>query len=314
MPLEIPTIKLNNGVQMPVFGLGTWQEHNVCQIVKDAIDMGYRLFDCGYICKIQRLIGTAFQEKLHQGVVTRKDLFIISKLWCNVRRPDLIAPAILKTLKNLETTYLDMVLIHWPMAFQQGEELHPKNVETGEYLYSNVDYIDTWKQLETLYRKKLIRAIGVSNFNMEQIQRILNNCAVFPQVNQMECHPYFHQKQLRTFCENNGIIVSSDLPLGPQEDEFENLNFIRDPNIEEIANRYRKYPEQILLKYNIQLGNVVIQNTHSKSSMAKNLNIFDFYLALEDMSYLNSFNRNERMLRFEEAKQHPYYPFNCDEF
>lgn len=129
-------------------------------------------------------MGAALKAKLTEGIVKRQDLFITSKLWNTFHRPDLVEPAIKKTLSDLGLEYLDLYLIHWPMAYKEGDDLFPKNADDSPAL-SNVDYVDTWKAMEALVSKGLAKNIGISNFNSEQIDRLLKNCSIKPVTNQV---------------------------------------------------------------------------------------------------------------------------------
>ncbi|XP_044252326.1 aldo-keto reductase family 1 member B1-like [Tribolium madens] len=277
---DIPITKLNNGVEIPVFGLAipkSFGDNNeVREVLVSAISLGYRLIDCA-IFENEEKIGVALQQLIKEGKTKREDLFIIGKLYCSNPRSNLIKPALITTLEKLQTTYLDLYLIHQPAAFND------KNLIA-------VDFVNTWKAMEELYREKLTRAIGLSNFNSKQIECILKNSAVCPQVNQIECHPYLNQARLRKYCSNNGITVISYSHLDSSRNSIrpENPNVFDDSRIKKNARRYNKTPIEIVLRYNLQLENVVISE-----SLIENVNFFDFYIAPEDMSYIATFDCEE---------------------
>jgi len=156
----------------------------VTQAVKDAIDIGYRHIDCAHVYGNEKEIGAAIQAKIAEGVVKREDLFITSKLWNTFHRPDLVEPALKKTLADLGLDYIDLYLIHWPFGYKEGEELFPTNPD-GTTALSDVDYLDTWKAMEAALSKGLAKNIGVSNFNSEQITRLLKNATIKPVTNQV---------------------------------------------------------------------------------------------------------------------------------
>lgn len=156
----------------------------VGEAVKHAIDCGYRHFDCAYFYGNEKEIGNAIREKILDGTVKREDLFIVSKLWNNCHRPDLVIPACKRTLENFGLEYLDLYLIHWPFAFKEGEELIPVD-EQGKAIPSDVDYIDTWKEMEKCVEQGFARSIGISNFNSEQIDRLLKVAKIKPVNNQV---------------------------------------------------------------------------------------------------------------------------------
>ncbi|VEN39847.1 unnamed protein product [Callosobruchus maculatus] len=259
MPLA-PKIKFNNGQEFPIFGLGTWKSKpgEVTQAVMDAIDVGYRHFDCAHVYGNEKEVGEALKKKMEEGVVTRDDLYITSKLWNTYHKPDMVEPALKTTLQNLGLKYLDLYLIHWPFALKI--EVHPylnqqklidfcksKNITITAYsplgspdrpwakpgdpqlledpkiksiAESDVDYLDTWKIMEDICRKGLAKSIGVSNFNKRQITRLLENAKIKPVVNQVECHPYLNQKKLTAFCKSKGIEIVGYSPLSTPDREW----------------------------------------------------------------------------------------------
>ncbi|EFA08082.2 Aldo-keto reductase family 1 member B10-like Protein [Tribolium castaneum] len=259
---DIPIAKLNNGIEIPVFGLAAPQVENVQLVVSS----NYRLMDCS-IFENEKRFGVALQQLIEGGKIRRKDLFLMSKFCCT-NTTNLVKAALLDTLKKLQVAYLDLYLIERPPACKDH------------------NLIETWEAMEGLYSEKLTRAIGLSNFNSKQIERILENCTIRPQVNQIQCHPYLNQAKLRKYCSNNGIAVISYSPLGARNNiQPESLDVLSDCRIKEIARRYNKTPTEIVLKYNVQLGNIVISDMLIESA-----NFFDFYLAPEDMSYISTFS------------------------
>lgn len=158
------------------------------QAVKDAIDIGYRHFDCAYVYCNEKEVGEAITAKIEEGVVTREDLFITSKLWNTFHSTHLVEPMIQETLKNLNLDYVDLYLMHYPMGYQEGDSLFP--LVDGKPIPSNVDYLDTWKGMEEVYEKGLAKNIGISNFNSVQIERLLDNCNVKPVTNQVSYFVY----------------------------------------------------------------------------------------------------------------------------
>lgn len=153
--------------------------------MKYAIDVGYRHIDTASIYANEKEIGTALNEKIKDGTVKREDMFIVSKLWCNEHNPAKVEKAIKKSLDNFGTDYLDLYLVHWPVAFEDGDDPYPMNAETSKVKMSSIDYVDTWKAMEAVLEKGLTKNIGISNFNSEQVERLLKNCKVKPVCNQV---------------------------------------------------------------------------------------------------------------------------------
>lgn len=318
MPPKVPNVILNNGKLMPALGLGTWKSKpgEVTQAVKDAIDAGYRHIDCALYYLNEEEVGAGIKAKISEGVVKREDLFITSKLWCNLMRPDLVEPTIKKSLGYLGVDYLDLYLIHWPTAFKQGDVYTPIGPD-GKTIYGDVDYVDTWKAFEELYRKGLTRSIGVSNFNKRQLTRILENATVKPVTDQVECHPYLNQKKLTAFCKSHDIVVTAYSPLGSPDRPWAKPTdpiLVKDPRILEIAAKYSKSPAQVILRYLHQIGVVPIPKSVTKSRIAENLDIFNFKLDANDVAVLDTFDCNGRVCQHSEGAGHPEHPFENDDY
>nr|CAD7397351.1 unnamed protein product [Timema cristinae] len=269
----------------------------VTQAVKDAIDAGYRHFDCAFAYGNEKEVGEALKVKLKEGVVKREDLFITSKLWNSFHRPDLVIPVLKKTLENLQLEYLDLYLVHWPMAFKEEGENMPRDA-AGNIIFSEVDYVDTWKAMEEAVKQGLTRSIGISNFNSEQITRLLKTATIKPVTNQVECHPYLNQKKLIEFCRSKDIVVTGYSPLGSPDSPFLKPGdplLLDDPKLKSLAKKYNKSPAQVVLRYSVQRGVVTIPKSVTKHRIQENLDIFDFELSKDDLAYLDSFDCNGRV-------------------
>ncbi|XP_074101240.1 aldo-keto reductase 1B-like [Cotesia typhae] len=314
---SIPTVTFYNGNKIPAIGLGTWRAVPglVGQAVKDAIDVGYRHFDCALVYGNEKEIGEALRAKIKEGVVKREDLFITSKLWNTYHKTESVEKGIRKSLTNLGLDYLDLFLIHWPFAFEETEDLFPLNPD-GTPAGTETDYLDTWKGMEAVFDKGLAKNIGISNFNSEQITRLLDNCRIKPVVNEVECQPYLTQKKLSAFCRERGMVIIAYSPLGTRDSHIRpwaksgDPFFLDHPKIKSIAEKYNKTPAQVVIRYQIDRGHVVIPKTTSKSRLVENLNVFDVKLSNEDMTIIDNFECNGRYGILSRWSSCPNYSFN----
>lgn len=311
---KTPLVNLSNGKSVPIVGLGTWKSKpgEVKQAVKDAIDAGYRHFDCAFIYQNENEIGEALQEKIGDGSVKREDLFITSKCWNTFHSRDKVFECLKKSLSLLKLDYLDLYLIHWPLGYKEDGELFPKD-ENGKFLYSDIDYLETWKAMEDCHKKGLVRSIGLSNFNSVQIKRICSNATIKPVMLQVECHPYLTQSSLIEFCKDLNIAVTAYSPLGSPDRPWakpDDPQLLEEPKIKEIGNKYNKSSAQVLLRYQVQRGVIVIPKSVTKQRIISNIQLFDFELTPEEMETITSFNRNYRVCHLSWASDHPFYPFS----
>lgn len=263
-------VKLNNGLEMPVIGLGVFQVEDgqvVIDSVKAAIRNGYRSIDTAAIYQNEEGVGQGIREALEENDLKREDLFITSKVWNADLGYQSTIDAFELSLKKLGLDYLDLYLIHWPV---EGK------------------YVESWKALETLYKTGKVKAIGMSNFQIHHLKEVMANAEIMPMINQVELHPMLSQVELREFLKENSIQVEAWAPL-MQGQLFENETLLQ------IANKYNKSIAQVVLRWHLQNGIVIIPKSIKEHRIQENANIFDFELTEEDMNQINALNQNHRV-------------------
>jgi len=320
-PIGSTVVKLNNGISIPALGLGTWKSRpgEVKAAVEAAIDAGYRHIDCAAVYGNEKEVGDALTSKMNQGI-KREEIFITSKLWNTKHAKDDVRPALMKTLKDLQLSYLDLYLIHWPTGFQAGDSNMPKDAD-GKVLYSDVHYNETWAEVEKAVDDGLVKSIGLSNFNSKQIDDVCNVARIKPAVLQCESHPYLIQKELINHAKNHGIVFTAYSPLGSPDRPWAKPgepSLLEDPNLLEVGKKFNKSPAQICIKWQIQRGNTVVPKSVTPSRIVENADLFDFELSEDDMKVVESFHRNWRACLpkvtvdgkdVPRDESHPFYPF-----
>ena len=259
------SVRLNNGIEMPQFGLGVYKAANGTEVttaVEAAIQAGYALIDTASF--YQNESGVAAGVK--NSGINREDIFLTSKVWNTDQGYESTLNAFEKTLKELEVDYLDLYLIHWPVGDR---------------------FLDTWRAFEKLYKEGYIKAAGVSNFQIHHLEKLLANSSLVPAVNQVELHPRLTQIELRDYCQQKNIQVESWSPLGRGR-------LLHEPTIEYVAKKYEKTPAQIIIRWHLQNELVVIPKSVTPERIAENADVFNFELSGEDMNVLNQLNMNER--------------------
>lgn len=256
---------LNNGVTIPCIGFGTYKaaEGDSSDSIVTAIKAGYRFFDTASFYETEVYLA----EALKRTGLPRKEVFITSKVWKAEMGYNGTMEAFERTLKNLDTDYLDLYLIHWPRYTLEGEWKQT--------------CIDTWKAMEALYKIGRIRAIGLSNFLPHHLDVILEHCTVKPMVNQLEIHPGYTQEAALRYCQERDILVQAWSPLGRQR-------VLQDSLIVELSSKYNVTPAQICLRYLLQRGINSIPKASSAARMQNNMDIFNFEITTEDMHRLNT--------------------------
>ncbi|XP_064335361.1 dihydrodiol dehydrogenase 3 isoform X2 [Camelus dromedarius] len=236
-------------------------------------------------------------------------------LWATFLRPELVRPALENSLKNLQLDYVDLYIIHFPMAMKPGEDPLPKD-ENGKVIFDTVDLCSTWEAMEKCKDAGLAKSIGVSNFNHKQLEKILNKPGLKhkPVCNQVECHPYLNQSKLLDFCKSKDIVLVAYSALGSHRDPKwvdQSLPvLLDDPLLGAIAKKHKQTPAVIALRYQLQRRVVVLAKSYNKKRIKENMQVFDFELTPEDMKAIDGLNRNLRYCDFLLGVGHPEYPFS----
>ncbi|CAH8509597.1 unnamed protein product [Schistosoma turkestanicum] len=308
------SIKMNNGHSIPIVGLGTWNSYpgQVGAAVKKALEVGYRHVDCAHVYGNEAEIGEALEDALHSLKLKREDIFVTSKLWTTHLRSENVRKACEVTLKNLRLKYLDLYLIHWPVAFQYSESLFPTD-SNGKLRLDNVPHEETWKEMEKLVDDGLVKSIGVSNFNKRQIENILKHCRIKPANLQVEIHANFPNTKLVEYAESVGLTVTAYAPLGSPDASPGRVDLLTEPRVLDIAKHHGKTPAQVLLRYLIQRNLIVIPKSVTPKRIEENFQVMDFQLSKEEMHDLHTKGLNERQLEVSPMAAHPEYPFK-DEY
>jgi 2,5-diketo-D-gluconate reductase A len=264
----VPSLKMNNGLEIPQLGFGVFlvPPEETQQAVTEALKAGYRLIDTAQGYKNEEGVGAAIAE----SDVPRDELFITTKLTNSEQGYDTTLTAFDGSMKKLGIDVLDLFLIHWPLPmFDQ--------------------YVETWRAFEKLLADGRVRSIGVSNFEIAHLERLLAETDVTPAVNQIELHPQFPQEELRAFHDEHGILTESWGPLG------QGKGLLEDPSIVEVAQRKARTPAQVVLRWHLQLGCVVIPKSVNPDRIRENIDLFDFELDDADMAEISKVRTGERL-------------------
>eukprot|EP00057_Strongylocentrotus_purpuratus_P027394 XP_011681868.1 PREDICTED: 1,5-anhydro-D-fructose reductase [Strongylocentrotus purpuratus] len=306
---------LPGGKKYPLLGLGTWQSESgkVRHAVETAIACGYRHIDAAYAYANEKEVGDAIKAKIDDGTIKREDIFVTTKLWITETHPGRIEPCCRESLQNLGLDYADLYLIHYPVSLVNDKGGFPLGEDGMLIGDDSIDYIDVWKGMESLVDKGLVRAIGVSNFNTSQMQRILDLPPKHPVANlQVECHPLLAQNELIELCKKHGITVTAYSPLGSPErpgDKSTEPVLMEDPVVCAIAKKRGVSSAQVLIRYQLQRGVVVVPKSVTPSRIQQNFEALHFELSKEEMQELIDLNRDHRLLDFPMGKRLKYYPF-----
>ncbi|TKW38301.1 hypothetical protein SEVIR_1G105800v4 [Setaria viridis] len=296
----VPAVTLSSGHRMPAVGLGVWRMEKTAMrgIIHAAIRKGYRHFDCAAKYQNEAEVGDALEEAFETGLVKREDLFITTKLWNSDHGH--VIEACKDSLKKLKLDYLDLYLVHFPVATRHTEVGSLASVigEDGVLdIDTTVSLEATWHAMEDLVNMGLVRSIGISNYGVFLTRDCLAYAKIKPAVNQIEMHPYFQRDSLVKFCQKHGICVTAHTPLGgstANAELFGSLPGLDDPVIKELAEKYGKTPAQLVLRWGLQKNTVVIPKTSKVERLQENLEVFDFDISDEDMEEMKAIDKNHR--------------------
>ena len=293
------TQRLSDGTEMPALGLGTWKSEpeQVYRAVRAALEVGYRHIDCAAIYQNEEEVGRALSDAFSAGDARREDVWITSKLWNDAHRPQDVEPAIETSLRKLRLDYLDLYLIHWPVALQPGTLL-PSG--PADFIpLSDVPLETTWQAMLALRERGLTRQAGVSNFSIGQIRRIRDATGTAPAVNQIELHPYLQQSALIEACGELGVAVTAYSPLGsPDSAAFlgrkDDLLLTQHPTITAIAEARSATPGQVLIAWALARGTSVIPKSVNRGRIAVKWGALDLTHTLADMTAIAAHERHQR--------------------
>lgn len=264
--MEIRIRQLSNGVEIPIVGFGTYKLRNkndeACNIIKEAINLGYRSIDTASFYNNEECVGKGIRE----SSIPREELFVTTKVWIDDDGYENTINAFNKSLDKLGLEYIDLYLIHWPT----------ENIK------------ETWRAMEYLYKEKKVRAIGVCNFTAKQIEEIIGFSEINPMVNQIEIHPKRSEKELLKVCKRHNIVVQAWSPIMRGQ---LSSNII----IKKLSKKYNKSEAQIILRWHLQNNVIAIPKTSKFSRIRENIDIFDFEIEKEDIDEIDTINENERM-------------------
>ncbi|MAP81199.1 MAG: aldehyde oxidoreductase [Aequorivita sp.] len=308
------TLKFQNGDTMHAIGLGTWKAtgNELKNAIKEAVYAGYRHIDTAASYGNEEVIGEALSEIFDEGKIFREDIFITSKLWNDSHAEGQVIPALQDSLKKLQLQYLDLYLIHWPVAFRHGVSFPSK---PDDYLTpEEAPIIETWKQMEEAKNSGMAKHIGVSNFSEKKLKNLISKAKIKPEMNQIELHPLLQQKALLDYCKSENILVTAYSPLG-SGDRVAAMKADDEPNmmdiseIKEIARDRSASTAQVLIAWHNHRGCAAIPKSTTKEHIVANFKAADVSLTDSDMEKIASLNRNYRYVdgKFFEEESKGYH-------
>ncbi len=304
-----PAITLHNGDALPMLGLGFWKvdKPRAASLVHEAITVGYRHLDCACDYGNEAEVGDGLRAALDARLCSREELWVTSKLWNTYHGKEYVRPALERTLRDLKLDYLDLYLVHFPIAqrFVPFERRYPPgwffdpHAPQPRMEFERVSLTETWEAMAALVTAGLVRNIGVCNMNTALLRDLLTTATVRPAVLQIELHPYLTQPKLLRFCAEHRIAVTGFSPLGapsyvPLGMATPEESVLEETVVQSAATRHGRTPAQVVLRWAIQRGTAVVPKTSQSDRLRENLNVFSFELTSDEMSALTALNRNRR--------------------
>jgi D-xylose reductase len=307
--MSISTLRLANGSQMPVIGLGLWKVDGSAApaLVEEAARAGYRHFDCASDYGNEVEVGAGLQKIVGSRMVRREDLWITSKLWNTSHAAEHVRPGCERSLRDLKVDYLDLYLIHFPIALEYVSPekrypagwFHDPDAADLRMKPARVPISETWQAMEELVATGLVKNIGVSNFGTSLLRDLLSHAKIPPAVLQVEMHPYLTQEKLVRFCQQETVGVTAFSPLGARSYvqlgmATEADSVLNEQAVRDTAARHKKTPAQVVLHWAVQRGTAAIPKSTNPARLRENLSIFDFELRAEEMAAISALDCNRR--------------------
>jgi D-xylose reductase len=306
---DFKAVQLYDGSRLPSLGLGLWKIENelAAEMVRAAIEIGYRHLDAACDYGNEQESGEGIKSAMQAGICSREELWITSKLWNSYHRPEHVRPAIERSLKDLGLDYLDLYLVHFPIAtkYVDFEQRYPPGwfydpeAEQPKMELDAVPLAETWGAMEAIQRAGLTRHIGVCNFNCSLLRDLLSYAQTRPAVLQVESHPYLVQPKLLRYCQTEQIAFTAFSPLGagsyiPLGMAQAGDSVLEDEAIMQIAQAHGKTAAQVVLRWGVQRGTAVIPKTSRQERLGENLSLFDFSLSEDEMQAISGLDRHQR--------------------
>ncbi|CAJ0582660.1 unnamed protein product, partial [Mesorhabditis spiculigera] len=311
-------VTLTTGAKMPLLGYGTWQAKDETELsagLRAALDYGYRLIDTAYLYGNEHIIGNVLKEYFDAGKLKREDIFVTTKLPFTAHHPTDVDEVVTHQLKALQLDYVDLYLMHSPCPFKKQIDSFAAQAVDGQMVAEDVPHIDTWREFERLFKEGKLRAIGLSNFNDDQVKDLYEKAEIKPHNLQVEAHIYWPQYELADLCKKLHISFTAYAPIGSPgrkaarpDGNWPEGDPLVEPVVQEIAKKHGKTPAQVLLRHLVQRGISAIPKSVRPDRIRENFDIFDFKLSSEEVHELEAIKTRVRLFVFDFGRGHRYFP------